>query len=256
MLTQSDNDLVVYLAGGGGACSLDSSPGSNWVEKAGGLPNYICNIAKSVMKTGKSKSSAIAIAVSRVKKWAAGGDDVEADTRAKAAAALAQWEKMKAKTKAGKVVKASREDGSEYLMLAADNSWNVDSVRTAWQAQQTAARQAARASAVAAGLDPYSEDVPSHPYSYIREMWTDHLIIEIDGSRGQKLASVPFTVTDGTPAFGEPKPVEMQYVEVADAKGQFSDNEKALLSDVLSSPTIGNGNHLTDLMELAARLRG
>lgn len=251
MLTQSDNDLVVFLAGGAG-CSLDSSPGSNWVEKAGGLPNYICEIAKSVMKTGKSKSSAIAIAVSRVKKWAAGGDSVEADTKAKAAAALAQWEKMKSKTKAGKVVKASREDGSEYLMLS-ESSFNVDSVRSAWSAQQQAARKAARDTARAAGLDPYSDDVPSYPYSYIREMWTDHLIIEIEGSRGQKLASVPFTVSDGTPTFGDPKAVEMQYVEVTDVKEQFTDNEKALLSDVFEAKT--PDSRLADLMELAARLR-
>lgn len=106
-LTHEDNDMIVRLASGAG-CSLDSSPGKNWVEKSGGLPNYICKIAKGVMRSGKSKSSAIAIAVSRVKAWAAGGDDVDADTRAKAAKAVAEWTALKAKNKSKKVVKASQ----------------------------------------------------------------------------------------------------------------------------------------------------
>ena len=71
-MDRTDSDLILLLAAAG-PCSLDSSPKKNWVEKAGGLPNYICHIAKGVMKTGKSKSQAIAIAVSRVKAWAHGG---------------------------------------------------------------------------------------------------------------------------------------------------------------------------------------
>lgn len=253
MLSQTDNDLVVFLAGGAG-CSLDSSPKKNWVENEGGLPNYICQIAKSVMKSGKSKSSAIAIAVSRVKKWAAGGDGVEADTKAKAAKAVAQWEKMKAKAKGGNLVRASREDGSEYLITLSDASFNVDSVRTAWQAQRDAARKAARDAARAAGAtDSYSDAVEAYPYSYIREMHNDHFIVEIDGSRGQKLASVSYTVTNGTPTFGEPKAVEMKYVEVKDSREDFTENEKALLSDVFEAKT--SDNRLADLMELAARIR-
>lgn len=91
-----DLGLIVEFAG----CSLDEKPGSNWVQSAGGLPEYICQIARAIKRSGKSTSQAIAIAVSRVKKWAAGGDDVDADTRAKAAKALAQWEKLKAKSHA------------------------------------------------------------------------------------------------------------------------------------------------------------
>ena len=98
-MDRSDTELLVLLAAAG-PCSLDTSPKKNWVERSGGLPNYICHIAKGVMKSGKSRSQAIAIAVSRVKKWAAGGDDVDADTRAKAAAAVLAWEKLKAKNKA------------------------------------------------------------------------------------------------------------------------------------------------------------
>lgn len=96
-LLEEDAELVVALA-----CSLDESPKSNWVEKEGGLPDYICRIARAIKRSGKSTSQAIAIAVSRVKVWAS-GKGVNAKTQAKAAAALAQWEKLKAKAHADNV---------------------------------------------------------------------------------------------------------------------------------------------------------
>lgn len=97
----TDEDLIVAFAG----CSLDEKPGSNWVQDAGGLPDYICRVAKAIKRSGKSTSQSIAIAVSRIKVWAA-GKGVDADTQAKAAKALAEWEKLKGKSKA-KDVKAS-----------------------------------------------------------------------------------------------------------------------------------------------------
>lgn len=82
---------------------LDRSPKENWVDKAGGLPNYIERIAKHLHSDrGMTISHAIAAAINRVKKWAAGTGEVSAATRAKAAKAVAQWEKMKAKTRAKK----------------------------------------------------------------------------------------------------------------------------------------------------------
>lgn len=92
----SNHDLVL-LAG----CSLDEHPTkSNWVEKAGGLPEYICEIARAIKRKGKSTSNAIQIAVGTVQRWARGQGGVDADTRAKAAAALASWEAKRAKAKA------------------------------------------------------------------------------------------------------------------------------------------------------------
>lgn len=80
---------------------LDRSPKHNWVEDSGGLPAYIQHIAKDLHEErGMTLSHAIAVAISRVKKWAAGGDNVKPDTRAKAAAALAEWEALKAKNAA------------------------------------------------------------------------------------------------------------------------------------------------------------
>lgn len=104
-ISPDDAEAIVSLA-----CSLDEKPGSNWVQKEGGLPEYICRIAKAIKRSGKSTSQAIAIAVSRCKKWAAGGGGVDAKTRAKAAAAIAQWEKKKASAKSDNVVRASNTD--------------------------------------------------------------------------------------------------------------------------------------------------
>jgi hypothetical protein len=79
--------------------SLDRSPRSNWVEKAGQLPAYIQHIAKDLHEErGMDMSRAIATAISRCKVWAAGGDGVKPDTQAKAAKAIAEWEALKAKS--------------------------------------------------------------------------------------------------------------------------------------------------------------
>lgn len=77
---------------------LLNKPGkTNWVEKRGGLPDFIKRVAKHVQAdSGFDESRAIATAVSQCKKWAAGLGDVKPATRAKAAAAIARWEAMKA----------------------------------------------------------------------------------------------------------------------------------------------------------------
>lgn len=97
---QTDDGDVVELG------RLDWSPRSNWVQNEGGLPKYIEDIALAIMRsTGYPREKAIPIAINRVKRWAAGLDGVKADTQAKAAKALAQWEKMKASAKAKRLKK-------------------------------------------------------------------------------------------------------------------------------------------------------
>lgn len=226
--TADDVALIVFLSGAG-SCSLDSSPGKNWVENSGGLPNYICKIAKGVMKSGKSKSSAIAIAVSRTKVWAAGGGGVDADTKAKAAKAVAEWNALKAKNKAKKVVKASRQDGSEYLQLSNIGSFNTDMIRKAYNDVQTSMRRAARDQAKAEGRSnfEYEDNVP---YTYIRELWTDHVIVEVEGNGQSGLAKIPYSVSGSTVSFGVPVEVKQAYVEVEE---ELSDEELELLSDIL-----------------------
>ena len=89
---------------------LDRSPKENWVDKAGGLPRYIERIAKHVhYEGGKDIGRAIQIAVGTVKRWCAGGSasthgasasGVSAATKAKACAAVAEWNAKRAKSKA------------------------------------------------------------------------------------------------------------------------------------------------------------
>lgn len=82
---------------------LSRSKTSNWVARNGGLPAYIQHIAKALMKErGKSESQAVQMAIGIVKRWARGGGNVDATTRAAAAKAVAEWEALKAKAKAKK----------------------------------------------------------------------------------------------------------------------------------------------------------
>lgn len=98
-LTLSDRILELSLRHE----SLNRSPRKNWVENTGQLPAYIQHIANDLHKErGMPLSRAIPTAISLCKKWAAGGKDVKPDTRAKAAAAIAEWERLKMKNKARK----------------------------------------------------------------------------------------------------------------------------------------------------------
>lgn len=84
---------------------FSTSKTSNWVARGGGLPPYIQHIAHAIERDGKDRSKAIAIAIGTVKRWALGGGNVDAGTKAAAAKALAQWEKLKAGAKAKRVAR-------------------------------------------------------------------------------------------------------------------------------------------------------
>lgn len=83
---------------------FSSSKTSNWVAKAGGLPNYVQHVAHALVRRGKSESAAIRMAIGIIKNWAEGKGDVSDAVRAAAAKALAQWEKMKAGTHMSKAL--------------------------------------------------------------------------------------------------------------------------------------------------------
>lgn len=69
----------------------------NWVDKTGGLDPFLRAIAHALIRErGMSESHAIATAVAICKRWASGAGHVSAETRAKAAAAIADWEAKKA----------------------------------------------------------------------------------------------------------------------------------------------------------------
>ena len=106
---------------------LDRSPKENWVDKAGGLPSYIERIAKHLhYEKGFTISHAIATGVNTVKKWCAGGKgNTTAATKAKACAAVAEWEAKKAKGKAKKLAEAVE------LEARRDGSWRYPSLEQA-----------------------------------------------------------------------------------------------------------------------------
>jgi hypothetical protein len=82
-----------------GAARYDTSPigeKKNWVTDVGGLPEFIRAIAHALIRDGHSESEAIQMAVGVVKNWASGQGHVKPETRAKAAAAVAEWESKKA----------------------------------------------------------------------------------------------------------------------------------------------------------------
>lgn len=241
IFSRDDLDLIVEFAG----CSLDEKPGSNWVQGAGGLPDYICRIARAIKRSGKSTSQAIAIAVSRVKKWAAGGDNVDADTRAKAAKALAEWERLKAKSKSKSKAKhalaASHRDGDGHpaVLCLAKADYNVDIVRAAWETRQRAARKAYWAANPAGRY----EDAPSS--MWVKEQWTSHLIVSSDYGSDRKLYKVPYTVdTQDNVTFSEPVQVKTQYVTVDDTEVDGNEITDADLQKMMA--TVGPCPKLPD----------
>lgn len=207
------------------SASLDRSPKKNWVENAGNLPPYIRKLARAIEKDGHDLSSAIAIAIGRVKDWAKGGDGVDADTQGKATKALAQWEALKAKNAAKKVTLSHREDGSGYLMLSNIASFNTEMVRRAWNAQESEKRKAYRA----ANPSLSSDNMEAVPYTWIRELWTNFIIVEVEDRAGMDFQKIPYTVKGEVVTFGEPEKVEQVW---KDAKGTISQTEKNLLKNI------------------------
>lgn len=86
---------------------FSASRTSNWIARLGGLPPYIQQVAHGILKSGKTESRAITMAIGVMKNWASGRGKVSPEVRAAAAAALAQWESMKAASRAKSAVKAA-----------------------------------------------------------------------------------------------------------------------------------------------------
>jgi hypothetical protein len=230
-LSESDFDHIIYLAG----CTLARKAGkNNWVEEeaVNGLPEYICRIARAILRSGKHTiSQAIAIAVSRAKAWASGRGGVNADTRAKAAKAVAEWERKKAAAKLNNKVKASNV-GEVTLFFA--NSYNIDEVR----------RQ-------------YKTDNPSNgsSYTWVREVWSDFLIVSKEDSHGAitKTVKVPYTVDkSGKATFGEEKEVKQAYVELSSPDLQTALTDEQLEKATLIPCTKKDRGTLSEMVRLAS----
>lgn len=194
-----DFELIVTLSTS--SASLGRSPKENWVERAGELPPYIRKLARAIEKRGHSLSSAISIAIGRVKAWARGEGKVTAKTRAKAAAAVAAWEALKAKNAAKQIVKASYSFG-EFAYITNSSEFVTMTVSDAWLAK--------------------------NPDLIIDEVWDDYLIVR--DSSGQ-VFKVEYRLESGNPVFGDPV-LEDSVGKESDT--EIGDEETALLDDYLN----------------------
>ncbi len=91
-----------------------------WHHKGMQLPAYIQHVAKDIHEQqGLPIGIAIATAIEACRRWAKGGGDVHPDTRAKAIAALAEFDRLRAKAR------VTRSDPvSEYDSDGLDSSWD------------------------------------------------------------------------------------------------------------------------------------
>lgn len=225
MLSLEDQFLLVELSASG-PCSMNKSPRKNWVEKSGGLPSYICHIAKAVSRGGHGTGGAIAIAVGTVKRWAAGGGKVNAATRAKASAAVAQWEALKARNAGRHTVKAS-ETTRDMLMVSLANSedFNTACVGSAWTEYMEHHRHLADA-ARAMGEHPSEPDGDE----YIWELWNNFVIAK----DGDDFYRVPYTVSGTDVEFGAWQPVKVQWVDDNSPDADDDDDDDELEDDALA----------------------
>jgi phage head maturation protease len=77
-----------------------------WHHKGMQLPAYIQHVANDLIQSGHPESEAVQMAIGIIKNWAHGtGGHVTPETRAKAAAALAEWERLKAQAKVSKITR-------------------------------------------------------------------------------------------------------------------------------------------------------
>lgn len=192
--------------------SLDHSPKKNWVEESGQLPAYIQHIAKDLHEErGMTLSHAIAVAISKVKKWAAGGDNVKADTRAKAAAAVAEWEALKAKN-------AARSAAKKSAFIGTETKWFRGITGTV-EEQLDAIRSAVRDSLMPP-RPPTTDMVMNEaaPYTYVDVIGTydGYAIASVSHDGGDDdIYRVPYTVSaDGDIVIGIATEVDIQTVVV------------------------------------------
>jgi phage head maturation protease len=194
---------------------LDRSPKKNWVELAGGLPAYIEEIAKSIHeKRGMPISSAIPIAIATVKKWARGGGDVTPATQAKAAKALAAWEKLKAASGRKDVKTAEQPSPAETV---------ESTIFPHLPGTYEELREQIRSEAAKAFDGGHIE---------VMGTWPGHAVITwYDADGATKSFELPYTVTvDGegraeTITLDEPEPVEL----LVSVDGGSEEEGKALL---------------------------
>lgn len=216
--------------GKGSQASLNRSPRKNWVENAGELPGYIREIARSISeKRGVPLERAIPIAIATVKKWARGGDNVTAETRTKAAKAVAEWEKLKARNAARKKVADVESDvkTAERPSLPEEIESTLFPHLPGTYEELRAQIQAEAAKAFARS---FAEANVALSHVEVMGTWPDHAVVTAYGDGKATTYEVPYSVTVGdeatpeTVTLAEPEPVELRVT----VDGAEEDGEKML----------------------------
>lgn len=99
VVIRMDQFAGVITPGGrvGDNSPLLTSERQNWVDKAGGLPEYIRIVRNALVRSGHKPGEAVEIAVQAMKRWAGGGQHVTPPVRAAAAKAVGEWEALRTK---------------------------------------------------------------------------------------------------------------------------------------------------------------
>lgn len=113
-----------------GGCSLDRSPKHNWVENVGGLPEYMCVVARAIARGNPNLDRAIPIAIGRIEDWASGKGNVTAKTRAKAQSAVAEWEAKRARAKAKNLVSSADLNELDVLVASARSAEHAGKINS------------------------------------------------------------------------------------------------------------------------------
>lgn len=249
----------------------------NWVDKVGGLPPFIRAIAHALIRNGKSEGNAIQIAVGTVQRWARGEGNVSAKTRAKAAAAIADWEKKKASSHAKALVYDPVLEVGEYaghLPVEGKTAAPVDEAKAITDTGEDTLEFKAypslpgtfeeRLDLVRRAVDAkYRPTDPSNPVSVwasVDGTTPDNVIITIwNDSEGKKrTVQMPYTVgSDGTVDFGPEEEVALVLVPQPVGGGDPNDPDLDGWLDTLADwmpPVDGTVKSVADTLERAMRL--
>ena len=123
VLQFGESSLFMTSPGEEGPLPGGTKKKDNWVDAVGGLPKYIRRVARDLMEKGMPKARAIAVAISQIKKWAVTSKDPK--VKAKAAAAIAEWESKKARAHA-KSLKASTDEAFVEMILDDPTMLNIE----------------------------------------------------------------------------------------------------------------------------------
>jgi hypothetical protein len=253
----------------------------NWVDKVGGLPAFIRAIAHALIRNGHSEQNAIQIAVGTVKRWASGGGKVTAKTRAKAAAALAEWERKKASSH-GKGLEDALDlfgfDPAQDTDCKAANGGVAEAkylgsprLPGTLEERQDTLRRAVQQHLEATLADGEDDDPVEHtqgadagpsrpkPYVCIEGTYLDRVVVSVEDytrSPGERDAiyEIPyaFTADGGDVTFGSPVPVRL-VVDLEPGDGA-EDFHLAAMMDALGAEVDGVKTYMAALESKAGRV--